>query len=73
MNVARYAEANVYLASDIDRGGMFASFWDFETFKSWENDLIKGLLINRFEEALLNSGVTFLESPQTLLLALSPI
>ena len=64
MNVARYAKANVYLASDIDRGGMFASFLGtFETFKSWEHNLVKGLLINRFrgDASLLDSGIQFLE------------
>ena len=64
MNVARYANANVYLASDIDRGGMFASFLGtFDTFKGWEHNLVKGLIINRFrgDKSLLDPGIKFLE------------
>ncbi len=64
MNMAKYAKANVYITADIDRGGMFASFLGtFDTLKEWENDLVKGLIINRFrgDKTLLDSGITYLE------------
>lgn len=64
MTVARHAKANVYLAADIDRGGMFASFMGtVNTFEEWERKLVKGFIINRFrgEQSLLNSGIDYLQ------------
>lgn len=64
MNMARYAKANVYIAADIDRGGMFASFLGtFHTLDKWEQDLVKGMIINRFrgDRSLLDTGITYLE------------
>lgn len=64
MNMAKYADANVYLCADIDRGGMFASFLGtFHTFHQWEHNLVKGMIINRFrgDKSLLNPGIEYLE------------
>lgn len=67
MNMARYAKANVYIAADIDRGGMFASFMGtMNTFEEWERRLVKGFIINRFrgDSSLLKSGIEYLEKYQ---------
>jgi adenosylcobyric acid synthase len=49
MEMARYAEAAVLLAGDIDRGGVYASFvGTMEVFNHWERDLVKGFLVNKF-------------------------
>ena len=64
MNMAKYANANVYITADIDRGGMFASFLGtLSTFKEWENSLVKGLIINRFrgDKSLLDPGIKYLD------------
>ena len=64
MNMARYAGADVYITSDIDRGGMFASFLGtFDTLSEWERSLVKGLIINRFrgDKSLLDSGMDYLK------------
>ncbi|MDH5581214.1 MAG: cobyric acid synthase, partial [Bdellovibrionales bacterium] len=64
MNMAKYANADVYITSDIDRGGMFASFLGtFDTLSEWERDLVKGLIINRFrgDKSLLDSGMDYLK------------
>ena len=49
MQMARYADAPVLLAGDIDRGGLFASFvGTMELLTPWERRLIHGFIINRF-------------------------
>ena len=56
MQAARYAEADVYLVGDIDRGGVFASFiGHLATFDTEERRLLKGFIINKFrgDETLL--------------------
>jgi adenosylcobyric acid synthase len=51
MPMARYAEANVLLVGDIDRGGVFASLLGtMEILDPWERALIGGFVINRFRE-----------------------
>ena len=64
MRAAEYANANVLLVADIDRGGVFASIYG--TIKllkpSWQR-LFKGIIINKFrgEKALLGSGPSDIE------------
>lgn len=49
MNMARYAQASVLLAGDIDRGGVYASFLGtWLTMEHWEKSLLAGFLVNRF-------------------------
>ncbi|MBN2656499.1 MAG: cobyric acid synthase [Spirochaetales bacterium] len=64
MAVARYLEAPVLLAADIDRGGVFASLYGtVELMDEDEKALIKGFLINKFrgDVALLEPGLKMLE------------
>lgn len=49
MEAAIYADADVYLVGDIDRGGVFASFLGHvATFSHQERSLLKGFIINKF-------------------------
>jgi adenosylcobyric acid synthase len=49
MQMARFADAPVLMAGDIDRGGLFASFvGTMELLTPWERRLVHGFIINRF-------------------------
>ena len=49
MNMAKYAQTNVLLVGDIDRGGVYASFiGTYATFLPWERELLKGFIVNKF-------------------------
>ncbi|MCD6388019.1 MAG: cobyric acid synthase [Desulfobulbaceae bacterium] len=62
MAMARYAEAKVLIAGDIDRGGVFASFLGtMEILDPWERNLVAGFIVNRFrgQKSLLDDALTF--------------
>ncbi|MCP4162661.1 MAG: cobyric acid synthase [Deltaproteobacteria bacterium] len=65
MAVAKYLNAPVLLASDIDRGGVFASLYGtVELMDPDEKELIKGFIINKFRGYvdLLKPGLEMLEN-----------
>lgn len=65
MFMAHYANANVFLVGDIDRGGVFASFvGTMELLDLWEKELLAGFVINRFrgQKSLLDSAISFTET-----------
>lgn len=64
MQMARYAEAPVLLAGDIDRGGVFASFvGTMEVLDEWERRLVAGFLVNRMrgDAGLLGSALDYMQ------------
>lgn len=64
MKMARYAQAKVILAGDIDNGGVFANLiGHMEVLSNWERNLICGFMINRFrcDPETLKDGVAYLE------------
>lgn len=63
MGMARYAEAPVLIAGDIDRGGVYASFiGTMAVFEEWERNLVKGFIVNKFrgDASLLASAHDYL-------------
>ncbi len=64
MQMAKYARANTFLVGDIDRGGVFASFiGTMDLLDKWEQDLIKGFIINKFrgDASLLDPAIDVIE------------
>ncbi|THB71564.1 MAG: cobyric acid synthase [Desulfovibrio sp.] len=63
MAMARHANANVIIAGDIDRGGVFAALvGTMELLDPWERDLVGGYVINRFrgDASLLDPALDFM-------------
>ncbi len=63
MGMAKFANAPVLIAGDIDRGGVYASFiGTMAVFEEWERNLVKGFIVNRFrgDETLLGSAHDYL-------------
>jgi len=64
MEMAYYANAATLLVGDIDRGGVFASFFGtYYLLNKWEKELIKGFVINKFRgnATLLDSAISFIQ------------
>lgn len=64
MGMAEMADADVLLVADIDRGGVFASFYGtVMLLEPEERKRIKGLIINKFrgDKTLLDSGIKMIE------------
>lgn len=59
MRVARYANAPVLLVGDIDKGGVFASFYGTLGLLNGDADYIKAFVINKFrgDRKILNPGL----------------
>ncbi len=64
MRMAAYAEAQVLLVGDIDRGGVFASFiGTLDVMEEWERELVLGFLVNKFrgDASLLGPAFDYVE------------
>lgn len=65
MPMAYYAQAQVLLVGDIDRGGIFASFvGTMEILDEWERELLAGFVINRFrgQKSLLADALDYTQA-----------
>ena len=63
MGMAKYANAPVLIAGDIDRGGVYVSFiGTMAVFEEWERNLVQGFIVNRFrgDATLLSSAHDYL-------------
>jgi len=63
MSVARYANAPVILVGDIDKGGVFASFFGTIGLLNGDADYIKAFIINKFrgDLTILNPGLSMIQ------------
>jgi adenosylcobyric acid synthase len=63
MSMARYADAPVILVGDIDKGGVFASFYGTIGLLDGDADYIKAFIVNKFrgDLAILNPGLTMIQ------------
>ena len=64
MGMAEIADAPVFIVSDIDRGGVFASIYGtVMLLEEHERRRIKGIIINKFrgDKSILQSGIDMLE------------
>ena len=64
LRMAQYAGAPTLLVGDIDRGGVYAAFIGvYETFETWERNLVKGFIVNRFrgDQSLLREAHDYVE------------
>ncbi|WP_110051027.1 cobyric acid synthase [Chitinophaga sp. S165] len=64
MRMALHAQADVYLVSDIDKGGLFASVYGtIALLPPEEKELVKGIIINKFrgDARLFDTGKTMLK------------
>jgi adenosylcobyric acid synthase len=63
MSMARYADAPVILVGDIDKGGVFASFYGTIGLLDRDADYIKAFIVNKFrgDLAILNPGLTMIQ------------
>ena len=64
MQMAKAADANVYLIADIDKGGVFASVYgSIALLEPWEKERIKGIIINKFrgDVSLFEEGKSILK------------
>ena len=65
MQMAKHANAHVYLIADISRGGVFAHVYGtIALLEKWEKERIKGIIINKFsgDPKLFKEGKTILEN-----------
>lgn len=63
MEMASYARASTLIVGDIDRGGVFASFFGtYYVLDKWEREFVKGFVINKFrgDATLLDSAISFM-------------
>jgi adenosylcobyric acid synthase len=63
MSIARYADAPVILAGDIDKGGVFASFYGTIGLLDGDADYIKAFIVNKFrgDLTILKPGLSMIQ------------
>jgi len=63
MSIAHYADAPVILVGDIDKGGVFASFYGTIGLLDGDADYIKAFVVNKFrgDLAILNPGLAMIQ------------